>query len=198
MSFRRYGGINYSSTNNIVHSNYANNNNLNIQNKTGLLNSLQIFDSHIDMNENSILNVDYIYFQDGTCQSTAYTNNCCNVSQPCCSYVDHPIGNNNFLPNPYTTSDYRIKEDIKPIDISYVNIDSLNPVFYYNTKTHKEEFGFLAHEVQKVFPFVVNGEKDAETLQSVNYNSLIALLVKEVQELKTRIKELELESIKHN
>jgi hypothetical protein len=30
----------------------------------------------------------------------------------------------------------------------------------------------------------VNGEKNAETLQSINYSSFIALLVKELKELK--------------
>jgi hypothetical protein len=44
--------------------------------------------------------------------------------------------------------------------------------------------GFLAHEVQEIFPFLVEGEKDGKQIQSLNYNGFIALLVKEVKDLK--------------
>ena len=87
-----------------------------------------------------------------------------------------------------TTSDYRIKEDIADC---YESIDRLRPVEYFNRITGKKDFGFIAHEVQEVFPNLVNGEKDGETLQSIQYNSLIALLVKEIQELKVRLSDLE-------
>jgi hypothetical protein len=45
--------------------------------------------------------------------------------------------------------------------------------------------GLIAHELQEVYPFLVNGEKDGANHQSINYTSLIALLIKEIQELKT-------------
>jgi hypothetical protein len=38
---------------------------------------------------------------------------------------------------------------------------------------------------------LVEGEKDGEKTQSVNYNGLIGVLIKEIQELKNRIKILE-------
>ena len=38
-SFRRYGGLNYASSNNIVRNHYCNNDNLTISEKIGLLNS---------------------------------------------------------------------------------------------------------------------------------------------------------------
>jgi hypothetical protein len=38
--------------------------------------------------------------------------------------------------------------------------------------------------VQEVFPQFVEGEKDGEDYQSVNYTGLIAVLVKEIQQLK--------------
>ena len=71
MAFRRFGGTSYASTNNIVHVEYANNSNLNITSQTGLPNSKELFDSHIDVNQNSILNVGCIYFEDGTTLCTA-------------------------------------------------------------------------------------------------------------------------------
>jgi hypothetical protein len=50
--------------------------------------------------------------------------------------------------------------------------------------------GFIAHEVQEIFPFLVNGEKDGKELQSINYTGFISLLVKEVQDLKKENKRL--------
>jgi hypothetical protein len=51
--------------------------------------------------------------------------------------------------------------------------------------------GLIAHELQEIYPFLVNGEKDGAKHQSINYNSLIALLIKEIQELKEKVKQLE-------
>ena len=56
--------------------------------------------------------------------------------------------------------------------------------------TNQTGHGFLAHELQEEIPFLVNGEKDGAELQSVDYNGVVALLVKEVQELKQKVKEL--------
>lgn len=86
-------------------------------------------------------------------------------------------------------SDYRIKEKITLLDGSY-NVDDLKPVKYFNTATSKEEIGFIAHEVQEVFPFLVQGEKDGEKTQTLNYIGLIGVLVKEIQDLKKEVKEL--------
>jgi hypothetical protein len=85
-----------------------------------------------------------------------------------------------------STSDYRLKTNIKLLD-NYT-VDNLRPVEYDINGKH--DMGFIAHELQEYYPFLVDGEKDGEKLQSINYNSLIALLVKEIQYLKNEIKEL--------
>jgi hypothetical protein len=85
-------------------------------------------------------------------------------------------------------SDYRLKTNIKKINDSY-EIDNLNPIEY--DMNNKHNMGFIAHELQIEFPFLVNGEKDGEHMQSVNYIGLIALLTKEIQKLKIRISALE-------
>jgi len=87
-------------------------------------------------------------------------------------------------------SDYRIKSNVRELGETGFSIDSLNPVVY-NNNTGKEDIGFIAHELQQHFPFLVNGEKDGETLQSVNYNGLIGLLVRELQVLKKKVAQLE-------
>ena len=88
------------------------------------------------------------------------------------------------------TSDYRIKENIKPLDSTFT-VDLLNPVTYFNKQLEKQDVGLIAHELQEVFPFLVTGEKDGESNQSVNYNGLIGVLIKEIQDLKERVKILE-------
>jgi hypothetical protein len=87
-----------------------------------------------------------------------------------------------------TTSDYRIKENVRPITST---IDELQPRSYFNRLSGKEDMGFIAHEMQEHYPFLVNGEKDAEQYQSVNYLGLIGVLVKETQDLKKQIEGLQ-------
>ena len=89
-----------------------------------------------------------------------------------------------------TTSDYRIKTDIKPLDPNFA-IDHLNPVSYTNKLSGKKDTGFIAHEIQEIFPHLVTGEKDGEQTQTLNYIGLIAILTREIQELKKRIEILE-------
>jgi hypothetical protein len=84
------------------------------------------------------------------------------------------------------TSDYRIKENVHKIP-SQTTVDKLNPVTYKNIITGKPDMGFIAHELQEHFPFLVSGEKDGPMNQSVNYIGLIALLTKEIQDLKARV-----------
>jgi len=89
--------------------------------------------------------------------------------------------------NTWTTSDYRIKQNIVPLfDLSYC-VDHLRPVHYFNTLAQHPQIGFIAHELQEEFAFLVNGEKDGEEYQSVNYTGIIGVLVHEVQELKKQV-----------
>ena len=85
----------------------------------------------------------------------------------------------------FANSDYRIKKDIKDL---YYNIDKLKPKTYYNTLTQKQDCGFIAHELQDEFDFMVNGLKDGDNLQSVNYISLIPIIIKEIQLIKQKLK----------
>lgn len=87
------------------------------------------------------------------------------------------------------TSDYRIKDIIEPLNVSY-SVDNLKPVKYFNRKSEKTEIGFIAHEVQQSFPYLVTGEKDGQDLQTLNYIGLIGILVQEIQQLKADVKQL--------
>ena len=93
-----------------------------------------------------------------------------------------------------TTSDYRIKENITPLNERY-NTTSLIPVSYLNTKIKKNEIGLIAHEVQEQYPELVTGEKDGVNLQTLNYVGLIPILINENKMFKKRIEKLEEEII---
>jgi hypothetical protein len=98
------------------------------------------------------------------------------------------ISNNLIVSGTITSgSDYRIKKSIKSLTLEDTNgIDKLNPVYYEYSQTDKPCFGLIAHEIQEHYPFLVEGEKDGEDIQTVNYIGLISILIKEIQELKKK------------
>jgi hypothetical protein len=91
-----------------------------------------------------------------------------------------------------TTSDYRIKDNIENLDDKFT-IDNLRPITYLNNITKKQDIGIIAHELQEIYPFLVEGKKDDNKYQSVNYTGLIGILIKEIQDLKKDVQELKKE-----
>ena len=91
------------------------------------------------------------------------------------------------------TSDYRIKDNVISLHDISCNTDVLRPIRYTNALSNHEDFGFIAHELQEVFPQLVNGVKDGKDYQTVNYLGLIPILTKEIQQLKNEIKNLKKE-----
>jgi hypothetical protein len=96
-----------------------------------------------------------------------------------------------------TSSDYRLKENIAPINNGLATIRALNPVTYdwVNDKTAGE--GFIAHELHAVVPLAVSGEKDAVNEdgsikpQGVDYSKIVVHLVAAIQELSAKNDTLE-------
>ncbi len=94
------------------------------------------------------------------------------------------------------TSDSRLKRNIKPVKNGLEIVSKLNPVSYekknnlesteYNTK----EIGFIAQEIRTVLPDIVKETNDTDKLLSVNYDSLIPVLTKAIQELNSKVDEL--------
>jgi hypothetical protein len=83
-------------------------------------------------------------------------------------------------------SDYRIKENVETLDQTFT-VDNLRPVQYDTKDAKNHAIGFIAHEVQEHYPFLVDGEKDGEKTQSINYNGFIGILVNEIQQLKKTV-----------
>ncbi len=91
----------------------------------------------------------------------------------------------------YTVADYRLIEHVYPLNDAYT-VDYLSPVSYNFINSDISEIGFIAHEVQTPYPFMVTGEKDGDQYQRINYNAFISILVKEVKDLKQEVKDLKL------
>jgi len=93
------------------------------------------------------------------------------------------------------TSDLRLKSNISPLANSLATILQLNPVHYLkksnlkSTNFEMEENGFIAQEIQKVLPFIVKEGTDKDKILSVDYNSIIPLLTKGIQEQQNTIQE---------
>jgi len=87
-----------------------------------------------------------------------------------------------------TPSDFRLKREIKPILGGIETLMQLNPVSYEKKSSLASsdysinENGFIAQELKKVLPILVNEGKGPDKLLSVNYISIIPILTKAIQE----------------
>jgi hypothetical protein len=96
-----------------------------------------------------------------------------------------------------TTSDYRAKDILGPIQNSGATIDALK-VYEGQMKGATQSRPMLvAHEAQEHAPYTVTGEKDAvnedgtPNYQQMDVSALVPLLLAEVQSLRKRVAELE-------
>ena len=148
--------------------------------------------TRVDLSTNTILQVSgNITFTDGTTLST-YVDDISsgtfaqgNVIFKAATFAAVTCTGTARAGSTVTSSDYRIKTNVTDLDDSY-SVDKLEPIQYDNILSNKHEFGLIAHELQAVYPELVKGEKDGAEYQRVNYNGLIGVLVKKVQELKRR------------
>jgi hypothetical protein len=94
-----------------------------------------------------------------------------------------------------TTSDYRLKSNIKPIDTSL--LQKLKPCSFTWIQDNRDAIGFIAHEFAEVFPDDVINQKDEvdesgkPKYQQMSSSVCIPLLVSCVQEQQQRISSLE-------
>ena len=86
------------------------------------------------------------------------------------------------------SSDYRLKQNITPLQNSLSIIEKLNPVAYDKKQNLAsedysiKENGFIAQELQKILPDLVHESTDKDKLLSVNYTAIIPILTKGIQE----------------
>lgn len=96
-----------------------------------------------------------------------------------------------------TSSDYRLKENIKAMAGGLSTISSLKPVTYNWISDNSVGEGFIAHELAEHIPLAVTGKKDAVNEdgsikpQGVDYSKIVVHLVAAIQELSAKVAALE-------
>ena len=94
------------------------------------------------------------------------------------------------------SSDYRLKQQVKPLTGGLARVNALKPSSYNWKSDGSTGEGFLAHELAEVVPFAVSGEKDAVNedgsmkTQGVDLSKLVPILVAAIQELTAEVNAL--------
>jgi hypothetical protein len=95
-----------------------------------------------------------------------------------------------------TASDYRLKEDKRDFDALSV-VEAISAYDFAWKTTGEREYGFMAHEIQQVMPYLVSGQKDQvdehgqPIVQRVNYAKLAPVLIKAIQQQQQMIESLQ-------
>jgi hypothetical protein len=99
-----------------------------------------------------------------------------------------------------TTSDRRLKKDIETITDGTDKLMAMNPVMH-GWKADPEAgtvHGFIAQEMTDIVPEAISGDPESEEMMSMDYGRITPVIVaalqdaiKEIQELKIRINQLE-------
>jgi hypothetical protein len=89
----------------------------------------------------------------------------------------------------YTFSARSIKSNIVKLENSLDKICQLNGYSYTITETGRDDIGLIADEVEAVFPDLVSHNDETGEPNSVDYTSLVAVLIEAVKELKAEFDE---------
>ena len=91
-----------------------------------------------------------------------------------------------------TSSDARLKENIEDADDSGTAIDSLLVrQFDWKSDGKHVDYGMIAQEVIHTCPNAVSVPQEDGEMMGIDYSKMVPLLLKEIQELRKRVKKLE-------
>jgi hypothetical protein len=103
------------------------------------------------------------------------------------------VAGNVLVNGTFTTSDQRYKKEIESIKSPLDLISQIGgKTYYFKTEEFKEknfesnkQYGFIAQEIEKIIPEIVF--TDSEGYKSVNYTSVVPVLVEAIKELNTKV-----------
>lgn len=92
-----------------------------------------------------------------------------------------------------TTSDLRLKTNIKSIDVATNKLMAMNPVSHkWKADPEADEVhGFIAQEMMEIVPEAVNGDPESDEMMSMDYGRITPIIVAALQEANNKIMELE-------
>ena len=86
-----------------------------------------------------------------------------------------------------SVSDKRLKKDIQPIQYGLNDVLKFKPVSYLmenqNEDIDKRNLGFIAQDLEYIIPEIVNVPSSSNAVYSLQYTSIIPILIKAIQEL---------------
>jgi hypothetical protein len=89
-----------------------------------------------------------------------------------------------------SSSDIRLKKNIKKFENTLEKIDEINGVSFEWKQSGSKSAGIIAQDLEKVFPELVINTSE---YKKVNYNGLIGVLVESIKELKQEVQNLKSE-----
>ena len=91
-----------------------------------------------------------------------------------------------------TSSDARLKHDIIDAPEASTLIDQIKVrSFKWNADDSTQRYGFIAQELLPIAPEAVSQPEDPDAMMGVDYSKLVPMLVKEIQDLRARVAQLE-------
>ncbi len=81
-------------------------------------------------------------------------------------------------------SDQRLKANVTPLSSALAHLKAMTPVSFTMKADPKNtlEYGFIAQDIEKIYPALVKTDNDTDHTKSMNYIGLIAPMVKTLQE----------------
>lgn len=99
----------------------------------------------------------------------------------------------------YNPSDLKLKKNITDIEIGKIDdLLSLNPIHfqYLNDKTNKTHYGFIAQDVEKIYPEIIGSSNIG--YKTINYQELIPLMLAKIKLMQEEINELKTDKTSKN
>ena len=91
-----------------------------------------------------------------------------------------------------TSSDQRLKDKIVDAPSASDDIDAIRVrSFDWKADGSHQKYGMIAQELIEVAPEAVSAPEDPDEMMGVDYSKLVPMLIKEIQQLRKRVKDLE-------
>jgi len=91
-----------------------------------------------------------------------------------------------------TSSDQRLKENIVDAPSASDDIDAIQVrSFDWKIDGAHQKYGMIAQELQSISPEAVSAQSDPEEMLGVDYSKLVPMMIKEIQDLRARVAQLE-------
>lgn len=101
-------------------------------------------------------------------------------------YPLNVYGNIGITGNIFTTSDEKIKTNVKTVDNALEKIINCRGVsFNYIDNSNKQQIGVIAQEIEKIIPEIVDTNNNG--FKNVNYLSIIGYLIEAIKDLNNKI-----------